>query len=396
MIYVFGDTRLDLGRHVLTRGGETIPVEPQVFDILHLLAENAGSLVTKDRLIEAVWQGRIISEATISARINAARNAVGDTGRDQRIIRTVPRRGFEMVAAVTVEADAAPPPAPAFRQTIRYAASADGAGIAWSSAGDGPPVLYAWHHLSHLEKDWASGLHGPALTAFADRRRLIRYDVRGSGLSDPIRPEDDLDAHVADMIAVADAAGLDRFPIVATLQAAAVAIRLAATRPERVSRLVLINGYARGRATRENAPEDSESDPFIALLLSGGWGDPDNGFMRAWATMVLPMATFDETTELIRLIAHASSTEDVLLQRGLIDRLDVQDDLARVRAPTLVIHARMCAIHPVAEGRRVAAGIPGAEFLEVDSSNTFLIASDPAFGRFFDATMEFLDRADGA
>jgi hypothetical protein len=56
----------------------------------------------------------------------------------------------------------------------------------------------------------------------------------------------------------------------------------------------------------------------------------------------------------------------------------------------------MCAIHPAAEGRRVAAGIPGAEFLEVDSSNTFLIASDPTFGRFFDATMEFLDRADGA
>jgi len=118
--------------------------------------------------------------------------------------------------------------------------------------------------------------------------------------------------------------------------------------------------------------------------------------MRAWATMVLPMASLDETTELIELIAHASSTEDALLQRRLIDALDVNDDLSKVRAPTLVIHTRMCAIHPAAEGRRVAAGIPGAEFLEVDSSNTFLIATDPTFDRVIGATLEFLDRGEGS
>jgi DNA-binding winged helix-turn-helix (wHTH) protein/pimeloyl-ACP methyl ester carboxylesterase len=395
MIYSFHANNLDLKRHVLTRGGENIPVEPQVFDILHVLAENAGSLVTRDQLIDAVWQGRIVSEATISGRINAARTAVGDNGRDQRIIRTVPRRGFEMVAEVTVREEAGPPVLPELRQTIRYAASADGTNIAWSNAGEGAPVLYAWHHLSHLEMDWGSGLLRRGLKALAERHRLIRFDIRGSGLSDPIKPGDSLDEHVDDMIAVADAAGLDRFPVVATLQAAAVAIRLAARQPDRVSRLVLHNGYARGRATRENAPEASESDPFIALLRSGGWGDPDNGFMRAWATMVLPMASFDETTELIQLIAHACSTEDALLQRNLIDRLNVLDDLPNVRAPTLVIHTRMCAIHPVAEGRRVAAAIPGAEFLEVDSSNTFMIATDPAFDRVFGATLEFLDRSEG-
>lgn len=396
MIYSFHDNHLDIGRHVLTRGGETIPVEPQVFDLLRLLAENAGSLVTRDRLIEAVWQGRIVSEATISGRINAARTAVGDNGRDQRIIRTVPRRGFEMVAAVTLREEAGPATAPALRQTIRYTASADGTNIAWASAGEGSPVLYAWHHLSHLEMDWATGLLRPGLTALAGRHRLVRYDVRGSGLSDPLKASDSLDEHVDDMIAVADAAGLDRFPVVATLQASAVAIRLAARRPDRVSRLVLNNCYARGRAVRENAPAAPENDPFIALLGSGGWGDPENGFMRAWATMVLPMASSDETTELIELIAHASSTEDALLQRRLIDALDVNDDLSKVRAPTLVIHTRMCAIHPAAEGRRVAAGIPGAEFLEVDSSNTFLIATDPTFDRVIGATLEFLDRGEGS
>lgn len=394
MRYSFADCVLDTANHTLMREGVPVPVEPQVFDLLRLMTERAGQLVTKDELVAVVWNGRIVSEATISARINAARVAVGDTGKDQRVIRTVSRRGFEMVADVAVHSGTGTARAPEIRQTIRYTLSSDGTNIAWSCAGKGSPVVHAWHHLSHLEKDWSSRLLRPGLEALAEKHRLIRYDIRGAGLSDPIKPRDTLDQHVEDMLAVVDAAGLERFSIVAVLQAAAVAIRFAVRHPERVSRLVIQNGYARGRSMRENAPEDPEKDPVIALLKSGGWGNPDNGFMRAWATMVLPMASFDETTELIRMIAHAGSTEEALLQRRLIDRLNVLDEMASVQAPTLVIHARMCPIHPVGEGRRVAASIPGAEFLEVDSSNTFFIASDPAFGKVMAHTLEFLDGAD--
>ena len=78
MIYSFAGVTLDEAAHRVTRDGQIIPVEPQVFDILRLLAENGGSLVSKEDLIDAVWGGRIVSEATISARINAARKAVGD------------------------------------------------------------------------------------------------------------------------------------------------------------------------------------------------------------------------------------------------------------------------------------------------------------------------------
>jgi DNA-binding winged helix-turn-helix (wHTH) protein/pimeloyl-ACP methyl ester carboxylesterase len=397
MRYEFGDCDLDLDAHALRRAGETVPIEPQVFDLLVALARNAGVMVTKDDLIDAVWEGRIVSDATISARVSAARSAVGDNGRDQSIIRTVSRRGFMMVAEVTVcasDAKAAGAPKPAPRQVIRYANSQDGTSIAWSSAGDGPPVLHAWHHFSHLEKDWTSRLLSPALAALAERHCLIRHDIRGCGLSDPMQPEATIDDHVADMKAVADAAGLTQFPIIATLQAAAVAIRFAALYPDRVSRLVLHNAYARGRAIRNGAPDNAENDPFIALLKSGGWGDPANGFMRAWATMVLPMASVDETSELIRLIAQSCTAQTALHHRTVIDRFDVSADLTGVRAPTLVIHARLCSIHPVAEGRRVAAGIPAAEFVEMDSSNTFLIGSDPTFTQVMDATLEFLSDDD--
>ncbi len=100
MRYTFSDCILDTNSYSFSRDGEVVSIEPQVFDLLRLLVENAGKLVTKDQLIETVWGGRIVSEATVSARINAARNAVGDNGKDQAIIRTVARRGIELIVPV--------------------------------------------------------------------------------------------------------------------------------------------------------------------------------------------------------------------------------------------------------------------------------------------------------
>jgi DNA-binding winged helix-turn-helix (wHTH) protein len=101
MIYRFGTCELDVTRHVLLQGGQERPVEPQVFDLIHLLLTRPGELVSRDELIDSVWGGRIVSDATIDARINAARKALGDDGRAQSIIRTVPRRGIRLVCPVT-------------------------------------------------------------------------------------------------------------------------------------------------------------------------------------------------------------------------------------------------------------------------------------------------------
>lgn len=392
MIYSFASCQLDTDRHQLTRNGEEIPVEPQVFDVLHLLAKSAGALVSKDQLVESVWQGRIVSDASINSRINAARIAVGDNGKDQNVIRTIPRRGFELVASVEFDDTAGPVAPTKIPQSIRYTAAPDGTNIAWSSAGDGPPLLYCWHHVSHLEVDWSTSFLETGLQTLATKHRLIRYDIRGSGLSGPLKETDTLESHVDDVFAAADAAGLDEFPIVATLQNAAIAILAAVRQPERISRLVLVNGYARGRSAREAAPENIEHDPFVALLNSGGWGDPAHAFMRAFITMTLPTATHQEVDEMILLCGKACTGEDAFLQRKLIDYLDVTDQLANVRCPALVIHARMCAIHPVSEGRRIAAGIPDAEFLELDSSNAFFIPNDPAYPSYVQAVLDFIDR----
>ena len=116
MIYRFADCELDIGVHELRHGGNVRAVEPQVFDLLHYLVENRNRLVTRDELFESIWQGRFVSDATLSSRIKAARRAVGDTGKAQAIIQTVPRRGFRFVAdvdgAMIAPSDAASDTAP--------------------------------------------------------------------------------------------------------------------------------------------------------------------------------------------------------------------------------------------------------------------------------------------
>ena len=93
-VIIFGDFELDAGRGELRRSGQSVRVEPRVFDLIALLASRPGEIVTRDELIATVWRGRIVSDSAISTQINAARAALGDDGSLQRMIRTIPRRGF--------------------------------------------------------------------------------------------------------------------------------------------------------------------------------------------------------------------------------------------------------------------------------------------------------------
>ena len=110
MIYQFGPCILDTARRELRRAGRLVAVEPQVFDVLKYLIEARDRVVSRDDLLEAVWNGRIVSEATLSSRVNSARTAIGDTGAEQRLIRTLPRKGLRFVGAVQETANASPKP----------------------------------------------------------------------------------------------------------------------------------------------------------------------------------------------------------------------------------------------------------------------------------------------
>src|SRR5512147_1559568 len=100
MPFVFEDSRLDSDLRELVRGSTAIPVGPQVFDLLLYLLQNRDRVVSKDDLLESVWRGRIVSESTLTSHINAARRAIGDNGQEQRLIKTISRKGFRFVGDV--------------------------------------------------------------------------------------------------------------------------------------------------------------------------------------------------------------------------------------------------------------------------------------------------------
>src|SRR4051794_23856357 len=125
MIFAFGRHRIDVERREVTNGGTSVHVEPQVFDLLICLLENRDRVVSKDHLMNSVWGDRIVSESTLTSRINAARKAIGDNGKDQRLIRTIPRKGFLFVGDVkTQEHNSAPATAVAGQVAANERASA--------------------------------------------------------------------------------------------------------------------------------------------------------------------------------------------------------------------------------------------------------------------------------
>ena len=103
MKFLFSDHTLDTDRRELRRGDALISIEPQVFDLLLYLVQNAGRVVSKSDLFASVWRGRMVSDLTIASRLNAARKAIGDTGSEQRLIRTFPRRGIRFVGEVQTQ-----------------------------------------------------------------------------------------------------------------------------------------------------------------------------------------------------------------------------------------------------------------------------------------------------
>src|SRR5262245_35891441 len=100
VLYAFEDYVLDAKRRELRRSGIVVAVEPGVFDLLQLLVCKRDRVVSKDELLATIWKGRTVSESTVSGRMNAARSAIGDSGEQQRLIRTFSRKGFRFVGAV--------------------------------------------------------------------------------------------------------------------------------------------------------------------------------------------------------------------------------------------------------------------------------------------------------
>jgi pimeloyl-ACP methyl ester carboxylesterase/DNA-binding winged helix-turn-helix (wHTH) protein len=397
VLFRFGDYALDTDRRELVRGGGLVAVEPQVFDLLVYLIRNRERVVSKDDLIEGVWGGRIVSESTLTSRINAARRAVGDSGAEQALIRTVARKGLRFVGAVRESAGQTPAladtgssrPASDLRQQIRFCTASDGVRIAYSAVGSGPPLVKAANWLNHLEYDWHSPIWSHLLHALASEYHLVRYDERGNGLSDRVVGDISFEAFVRDLECVAEASGLERFPLLGISQGCAVSIAYAVRHPERVTSLVLLGGYARGRKKRGSQKETEQADA-LQTLMRLGWGQENPAFRQIFTSMFVPGGSPEQMQWLNDLQRNTTSPENAARIRGAMNDIDVADLLPRVTVPTLVLHCRDDAAVPFEEGRLMAAGIPGSRFVELEGRNHVILEGDPARQRFLDEMRSFL------
>lgn len=280
---------------------------------------------------------------------------------------------------------ARPPPAE-MRQDVRFCRTADGVRIAYSLAGDGPPLVKSANWMNHLEYDWESPILGPFLRGLAVGRRLLRYDARGNGLSDWDVGEVGLDAWCADFEAVVEASGFERFPILGVSQGAASAIAYTVRHPERVSHLVLLGAFAAGRRDAEGVAQRKA----MTTLIRTGWAQENPAFRQLFASLFIPGATRELADAFNELQRRTTSAECAARYYEAAGQLDVRELLPRVSVPTLVLHARGDAMVPIEAGRLLAAAIPGARFVALPGQNHMLLEDEPALARFFEELRLFL------
>ncbi len=285
---------------------------------------------------------------------------------------------------------------PRSRQSIRYVRSADGVSLAWAEAGTGPTLVKASNWLTHLEMEWESPLWRHWIRFFAERFRFVRYDERGCGMSD--WDARDLGAHtwLSDLETVIEtAAPGGAIALLGISQGTAPCIQFAARHPERVSHLILYGGYSEGWARRGDEGSRRRYEAMIELI-DHGWGGSNPVFRQLFTSRFIPGGTAEQLAWFNELCRKTTSPKNAAKLLEARANVDVRAVLPQVRVPTLVLHARRDEVVPIRVGRVLAAEIPNATFVELDSANHILLEDEPAWMRFCEAVEEFTGTAAAA
>jgi pimeloyl-ACP methyl ester carboxylesterase/DNA-binding winged helix-turn-helix (wHTH) protein len=401
-VYEFGPYRLDLAARLLFRDKERVSIPPKAFDILVALIENRGRMIGKEELMQIVWPDTFVEQANLAVTISLVRKVLGERPDGGQYIETMPRRGYRFAAVVRESSDDASavefdkpfasdrggqksnewPSAmddinrSAFdtHQTslsvtrsvpeTRYAKSGE-VNIAYQVIGSGPiDLVFVMGWVSHLEYFWEEPSFARFLSRLASFSRLILFDKRGTGLSDPvpINRLPTLEERMDDVRAVMNAVGSKRAVLVGVSEGGPLCSMFAATYPEKTSALVMIGTYAKRIRDLDYpwAPTRAEREKFCEQIEQH-WGGPvgleerapsmaaDPHFRNWWATYLRMGASPGAAKALTRMNAE----------------IDVRHILPSVRVPTLVLHRTDDRCLKVEEGRYVAERIPGAKFVEV-------------------------------
>lgn len=276
------------------------------------------------------------------------------------------------------------------KQKINFCTSKDGVCIAYATAGRGPPLMRVGGWMTHIEHDWGSPIWKHWIRELTREHTLARFDMRGSGLSDHEVTAQGVEVWLQDLEAVANALGWRRFPLLGICQGGPVAAAYAARHPERVSRLIVFNGYAHGGYTSDIPTSKAAEARALESMIEVGWGRRHGAFREVFARLMAPLESGDQ-------VAWWAELQRITTDPGMAVRLwhafhtvDIRPELDKVRAPTLVAHVEGDQMVPFEMGRALAAGISNARFLPLQGKNHILQQDDPGWPDFVAAFRGFL------
>lgn len=277
-------------------------------------------------------------------------------------------------------------------QDIRLCTTADGVRLAYAVSGEGPLLAMSATWLTHLERQWRSLAWRPWLDTFSKGHKLLRYDARGCGLSDRNTDSLSFENWVGDFECVIEAAGFDRFDILATCWGGPVAIEYAARHPKRVNRLILYGTYALGRLRWNDQPNEIQKARVLLDLTQLGWGNENHAFLQVWASSFQPGGTLEHLRSWCDQQSAATSPAVAtrLLEIGW--NVDVREAARRLKCPVLVMHPERDAVVPIDQGRFIAGLIPNSRFVPIDSENHMPLADEQAWPQVVAEIEGFLNK----
>jgi class 3 adenylate cyclase len=263
-------------------------------------------------------------------------------------------------------------------QQICFCKNAAGVRVAYSTMGSGPPLVMVPGWTSHLE-EMLKGSWSQSFLPLASHFTLVRYDKGGTGLSDRNLGSYSMDARLGDLEAVVNSLKLKKFALYAVSEGGPIAIAYAARHPRQVSRLALYGTYARGPMLAR--PEAQEA---LIALVRAAWGLGS----ETMTNLFMPGAPAEEVKEFVHLQRVSATKEDAAALLEAVYSSDVMELLPKVKAPTLVLHARGDHAIRYRHGVEVASGIPGAKLVTIESDRHVL--EGEAGTRMMDTLISFL------
>ena len=247
---------------------------------------------------------------------------VGVFGLAAKDIEALPEPELVQPAAHDASAGHHQPP-PRYEQEIHFCTTADGVQLAYSSIGNGPPLVKTGNWMTHLEFDFESPIWRHLYRELSRDHTLIRYDARGNGLSDRDIENVSFETFVSDLEAVVDTAGLERFALFGISQGCAVSVAYAVRHPERVTRLVLHGGFVVGVMKRARSEAEKEQAAAMLTLMRLGWGQENAAFRQLFTSQFIPDATKEQADWFNELQRISISPDGAVRYRTATNNFDV-------------------------------------------------------------------------